>query len=140
MLPEGRDADRNGCPVRPIPGRYDGNVRHSANDRRTMTTRYAKILLERAVLVIFSTAAIACALPAPRGHGMSQLTGPVPGRFPQSFDSLNCRLVGNWPFGPSYAVAVDSARNLVFCGSGGGVYVLDVSDSANPVKLSDAIH
>ena len=24
-------------------------------------------------------------------------------------DSLNCRLVGNWPFGPSLAVALDSA-------------------------------
>jgi hypothetical protein len=30
------------------------------------------------------------------------------------FDSLNCRFVGNWPFGPAYAVAYDSARNLVF--------------------------
>jgi len=55
-------------------------------------------------------------------------------------DSLYCRLVGAWPFGPSYAVALDSARNLAFCGSGGGVYVLDVSDSSSPVVLSEAIH
>jgi len=55
-------------------------------------------------------------------------------------DSLNCRLVGSWPFGPAQAVAVDSARNLLYCGSGGGVYVLDVSNPAQPVKLSEAIH
>ena len=52
------------------------------------------------------------------------------------FDSLNVRFVGNWPFGPSYAVAYDSARSLVFCGSGGGVYILDVQDPS-PVKISD---
>ena len=35
-------------------------------------------------------------------------------------DSLNCRLVGSWPFGPSYAVALDSARELAFMGSAAG--------------------
>jgi len=55
-------------------------------------------------------------------------------------DSLNCRFVGNWPFGACYAVAVDSSRQLAFCGSGGGVYVLDISDRAHPIKLSEAIH
>jgi hypothetical protein len=55
----------------------------------------------------------------------------------QAQDSLNCRFVGNWPFGPSLAVALDSSRNLAFCGSGGGVYVLDVSDPALPVKRSE---
>jgi hypothetical protein len=55
------------------------------------------------------------------------------------FDSLNVSFVGNWPFGPCYAVACDSVRDLVFCGSGGGVYVLDVSTPSTPVKLSDAI-
>ena len=55
------------------------------------------------------------------------------------FDSLNVRFVGNWPFGPSYAVAHDSARSLVFLGSGGGVYTLDASDPTNPVKLSEGI-
>ncbi len=56
------------------------------------------------------------------------------------FDSLNVRFVGNWPFGPSYVVSYDSSRNLVFAGSGGGVYILDVSDPSNPVKLSEKIH
>ena len=55
-------------------------------------------------------------------------------------DSLNCRGKGSWPFGPSYAVAYDASRNLAFCGSGGGVYVLDVSNPAQPQKLSEAIH
>ncbi|MGQ9701050.1 MAG: LVIVD repeat-containing protein, partial [bacterium] len=56
------------------------------------------------------------------------------------FDSLNVRFIGNWPFGPSYAVAYDSARGLAFCGSGGGVYILNVSNPSNPVKVSEAIH
>jgi hypothetical protein len=56
------------------------------------------------------------------------------------FDSLNVKFVGNWPFGPSWAVAYDSARSIVFCGSGGGVYVLDVSDPTQPQELSDRIH
>lgn len=55
-------------------------------------------------------------------------------------DSLNCRLVGGWPFGPSYAVAVDEARNIAFLGSGGGVYILNVANPSNPVKISEAIH
>ena len=57
--------------------------------------------------------------------------------FKAGFDSLNVRFVGNWPFGPSWAVCVDSARNLVFVGSGGGVYVLDISEVSNPVRVSE---
>lgn len=70
----------------------------------------------------------------------------IPAIFKQEkSDSLNVRFVGNWPFGKSYAVAIDSARNLAFCGSGGGVYILDVSilqarkrflRSSTPVDLS----
>ena len=55
-------------------------------------------------------------------------------------DSLNCREKGSWPFGPSYAVALDPSRNLAFMGSGGVVYVLGVSNPARPQKLSEAIH
>ena len=97
-----------------------------------------------AVLLVLNAVAVRAQLPEDSGH---------PSR-PESFesrtalshddglpfDSSNCSLVGNWPFGPSYSLTLDSARNLVFCGSGGGVYVLDVSDSTNPVKLSEAIH
>ncbi|TET16914.1 MAG: T9SS type A sorting domain-containing protein, partial [Candidatus Cloacimonadota bacterium] len=56
------------------------------------------------------------------------------------FDSLNVRFVGNWPFGETRAVAFDSLRNLAFCGSGAGVYILDVSNPSNPLKLSERIH
>jgi len=58
----------------------------------------------------------------------------------QAQDSLNCREKGSWPFGPSYAVALDPARNLAFMGSGRGVYVFDVSNPAQPQKRSEAIH
>jgi len=57
----------------------------------------------------------------------------------ERFDSSNMRFVGDWPFGNSWSVEVDSARNLAFCGSGGGVYILDISDPAHPVKLSDKV-
>ncbi|MEO0246217.1 MAG: hypothetical protein ABIM82_07725, partial [candidate division WOR-3 bacterium] len=30
------------------------------------------------------------------------------------FDSLNVHFIGNWPFGPSYAVTFDPLRNLIF--------------------------
>ena len=52
-------------------------------------------------------------------------------------ESLNCRFISNWTFGPSCAMALDSSRHLAFCGSGAGVFVVDVSDSALPVKLSE---
>ena len=55
-------------------------------------------------------------------------------------DYLNVRFVGNWPFSRAYAVAYDSTRNFVFCGSGGGVYILDVSNPSSPVKVSEGIH
>jgi hypothetical protein len=58
----------------------------------------------------------------------------------QTFDSLNVRLVGNWPFGDARAVAVDEARNLTFLGSGGGVYVIDISGPGNLTKVSERIH
>jgi hypothetical protein len=56
------------------------------------------------------------------------------------FDSLNVSFAGNWPFGPSYAVACDAIRDLAFCGSGGGIYILDVSSPSFPLFLSEGIH
>jgi len=66
-----------------------------------------------------------------------------PRQFPPDsfyFDSLNVRFMGNWPFGNPYNVAYDSVRNLAFLGSGAGVYILDISDPSNPVKLSESLH
>ena len=53
--------------------------------------------------------------------------------------AANVAFVMNWPFGIAQAVAVDSVRNLAFCGSGGGVYVLDLHVVPDPAPLSDAI-
>ena len=52
-------------------------------------------------------------------------------------DSLNCKLVGNWPAGSSYAVTIDQSRNLCFVSSGGNVYILDVSNPSHLTKLSE---
>lgn len=57
-----------------------------------------------------------------------------------NFDSLNVRFIGNWPFGRPFHVEYDSLRNLVFLSSGAGVYILDVLDPSNPVKVSENIH
>ena len=43
-------------------------------------------------------------------------------------DSAGVRFAGSWPFGLSYAVALDIPRNLVYLGSGGGVYVLNIQN------------
>jgi hypothetical protein len=60
--------------------------------------------------------------------------------FPQFGDSLNCRLVGNWPFGPVQTALKEPARPYAYCSAGGGIYALDVSDPALPVTLSEAMH
>ena len=60
-----------------------------------------------------------------------------PADYPAVQSAENVELVGSWPFGRSYAVAYDSARDIAFCGSGGGVFILDVSDPASPEKLSE---
>ena len=80
------------------------------------------------IVAIAAAAPLASVRPAPQAG---------PGRLP--LDSSNCRLVANWPDGPTRAIAMDPARNLAFSGNGGGVDVLDVSNPAHPVKLSDAI-
>ena len=56
------------------------------------------------------------------------------------FDSLNVRFEANWPFGPPRAVTQDPARNLAFCSSGGGTYILDVSNPIVPNIVSERIH
>jgi len=71
-------------------------------------------------------------------HNIQQ-TKPINSEDYSYFDSLNVRFVGNFPFGRPFHVAYDSLRNLAFLSSGGGVYILDVSDPSNPVEISDAI-
>jgi len=71
-------------------------------------------------------------------HSIQQ-TKPISSEDYSYFDSLNVRFVGNWPFGRPLHVAYDSLRNLAFLSSGGGVYILDVSDPSNPIEISDVI-
>jgi hypothetical protein len=53
------------------------------------------------------------------------------------FDSSNVSFKGNFPFSYSYALAMSPEGDLIFVGSGGGIYVTDVSDPQNPVILSE---
>ena len=53
------------------------------------------------------------------------------------FDSSNVSFKGNYPFSYSYALSMSPEDDLVFVGSGGGIYVTDVSDPQNPVILSE---
>jgi hypothetical protein len=55
------------------------------------------------------------------------------------FDSLNVRLVGNWPFGNCNVIEVCKERNLAFFSSGGGVYILQLFSQEEPRLLSDRI-
>ena len=47
--------------------------------------------------------------------------------------------VGEWPYGSSLSVAVDSVRNIIFLGSGGAVLILDGTDKTNPQLITDTI-
>jgi hypothetical protein len=62
----------------------------------------------------------------------------LPVGLAHAYDSLDVRLVGTFPCGVvfSYAVAVDSARQLAFVGGDNGLYVLDVGDPTSPEELS----
>jgi hypothetical protein len=53
------------------------------------------------------------------------------------FDSSNVSFKGNFPFSYSYALAMSPEGDLVFVGSGGGIYITDVSNPQNPVILSE---
>ena len=53
------------------------------------------------------------------------------------FDSFNVSFKGNFPFSVSYALGMSPEGDLVFVGSGGGIYVTDVSDPQNPLVLSE---
>ena len=55
-------------------------------------------------------------------------------------NSENLTRVGNWPYGAAIAVAADTARHIVYLGSGGAVLILDVTDLTEPQLLSDAIN
>jgi len=55
----------------------------------------------------------------------------------KELDSLNARFVGSWPFGESWALALDSVRNIAFLGSGGGVLAIDITNPSSLRKLGE---
>ncbi len=58
-------------------------------------------------------------------------------QFNEDWDSLNARFVGNWPFGGSKTLTLDTVRRIAFTGSGGGVYLFDITEPANPQKIGE---
>ncbi len=59
---------------------------------------------------------------------------------PQSTLNTNyLERIGQWPYGSSLSVAVDSIRNIIFLGSGGAVLILDGTDKTNPQLITDTI-
>jgi len=58
-----------------------------------------------------------------------------------AFNGRSLNLVSCWPYGPPVqAIAIDTAGDRVYFGSGMGVYILDISTPNSPVKISEAIH
>jgi hypothetical protein len=52
-------------------------------------------------------------------------------------DSLNCHLVGNWPFGPSSNAAADPGRNIVFCDAGGRLAAVRETGASGRMVLDE---
>ncbi|HKB84890.1 MAG TPA: hypothetical protein VKD08_01880, partial [Ignavibacteriaceae bacterium] len=53
------------------------------------------------------------------------------------FDSSNTMFTSNFPFADSYSLSLSDAGDLAFVGSGGGIFVTDISDPANPQVISE---
>ena len=114
------------------PGLYFGELAGNAGYARHPPAGceiVARPTLKRLLCLLLMAAAAHAALPA-----LDFAPAPVFG------DSLNCRLVGNWPFGPVLAAVMETGRPYAYTSAGGGVYCLDITDVANPVTLSEAIH
>ncbi len=53
------------------------------------------------------------------------------------FDSSNTMFTSNFPFADSYSLSLSDAGDLAFIGSGGGIFITDISDPANPRVISE---
>lgn len=56
---------------------------------------------------------------------------------PLAYDSSNVDWIAAWPFASAGAVAVDVSRSVCYLGSGGGVYVLDISNPTSPQQIGE---
>jgi hypothetical protein len=93
-------------------------------------------------ILLLSTAAASPQTVNPGSHPLPHLQGRLPYsgidmHGIQQRDSLNMRVAGRWPFGPSHAVAIDPLRHIAYLGSSGGIYILNVEDPAEPLQLSE---
>jgi len=52
-------------------------------------------------------------------------------------EAKNVRLVGRWPYGPPWAVVVQG--RYAYLGSGGGIFLLDMSDPSSPRKVGECV-
>ncbi|HNX79685.1 MAG TPA: hypothetical protein PKJ24_07370, partial [Prolixibacteraceae bacterium] len=74
----------------------------------------------------------------PEKSNVSRLVQPLPPDKPVfDFDSLNVSYQGSWGFGQSFSLGSNAAGTIEFVGSGAGVIILDVTNPASPVKLSE---
>lgn len=75
---------------------------------------------------------------SPEKSNVSRVVQPLsPDKTRFQFDSLNVTYQGSWGFGQSFSIGSNAAGTIQFVGSGSGVIILDVTDPANPVKLSE---
>jgi hypothetical protein len=58
----------------------------------------------------------------------------------QQHDSLNVCTIGHWAQAMAWTVSYDKTRDLVFLGSCGCIYVLDVSNPSEPKQISQFKH
>ncbi len=52
-------------------------------------------------------------------------------------DSLDCRMVGRWPFGIGYVPKEVVSESILYVRSGGGLCILDVTDARAPKRLAE---
>lgn len=55
----------------------------------------------------------------------------------QGTDSLNCRMVGHWPYGPGVMYKEVMSESLIYVHAGVGFYVLDVGRPGAVVKVAE---
>jgi hypothetical protein len=90
--------------------------------------------MSRRILLILCTAVFFCYYVCGADVGVSNR------RSQQNGVLLNDCLVSHWSEATVWTVAFDELRDLAFVGSCGCIFVLDVSDPANPVQLSQFRH
>lgn len=93
----------------------------------SISTRSKTFIVDLGLIIV-----VAGVIFAPAGPALSQ-------EAPEAMLEDPLQRVGAWPFGPSYAVELDPARDLVFLGAGGVVLILDGSDPTAPTLITDTL-